>query len=432
MRRARTLRPPLLTALLLFAGASVWTSAASLAPPHVYLKDFIQEYLLGKAALGGVNPYLPLPVLARHFISPPPVIALDHPTPHPPPVALLSLPLALLSYERAAAVWFVFEVVCVFAAARLLVGGLASPSWAKTLSGGALLLCWHPFWEELGMGQINTLLLVLLAAAWRDLRAGRDVRGGVWLGLMLALKMMAWPLAVYLLLERRWRAAAAVAATAAAAYGGAALLVGAGHFADYFRQVGGVAALYRHNGGNISFWSFGYRLFEGTRGEVEVLPFFYSPALARLTSFALPAAALAVALVAARRAAEFDTAFALLGGVSLLVNPVAWTHYLVLAALPLAVAARRLFTPDRSRPQVYLAALTALLLLVSRLNADHFLRQFAFRPAASPQVLTVAALPGLLTLIPVAGLLSLLWLVWRSESSPRATARGERLPSGGR
>jgi hypothetical protein len=426
MRRAKSLRPLVLTALLLLAGASVWTSAASLAPPHVYLKDFTQEYLLAKAALGGVNPYLPLPVLARQFISPTPVIALDHPTPHPPPVALFSLPLALVSYERAALVWFIFEIVCVFAAAHLLVGGLSSPHWAKTLACGALLLCWHPFWEELGIGQINTPLLVLLAAAWRDLRAGRDARGGVWLGLMIALKMMAWPLVIYLLLKRRWRAAAAVGAAAAAAYGGAALLIGAGHFADYFRQVGGVTALYRHNGGNISLWSVGYRLFEGTRGEVEVLPLFFSPTLARLTSFALPAAVLALALVAARRAAKFDTAFALLAGVSLLVNPVAWTHYLVLAALPLAVAARRLFVGDRARPQAYLAALTALLLLVSRLNADYFLRLFAFRSAASPPVLTVAALPGLLTLIPVAGLLCLLWLVWRSEVSP-ADARGEPL-----
>jgi hypothetical protein len=325
MRHARSPRPLTLFALLLLAGASVWTSAASLAPPHVYLKDFMQEYLLAKAALGGVNPYLPLPALARQFISPPPVIALDHPTPHPPPVAVLSLPLA-----------------------------------------------------------------------------------------------------VFLLVKRRWRAAAAVGATAAAAYGGAALLIGADHFADYFRQVGGVAALYRHNGGNISLWSVGYRLFEGTRGEVEVLPLFFSPALARIFSFALPAAALVVALVAARRAAKFDTAFALLAGVSLLVNPVAWTHYLVLAALPLAVAARRLSVGKRTRPQVYLAALTALLLLVSRPNADHLLRQFAFRPAASPPVLTVAALPGLLPLIPVAGLLCLLWLVWRFEEASPANTRGER------
>ena len=71
----------------------------SLLRPYVYQKDFIQEYLLSRAVLDGVDPYLSLPELALRFLGPLPNSVLQHPTPHPPPVAILSLLLGLISYD---------------------------------------------------------------------------------------------------------------------------------------------------------------------------------------------------------------------------------------------------------------------------------------------------------------------------------------------
>src|SRR5687768_4451483 len=39
-----------------------------LVPPLLYQVDFIQEYLLGRALLAGIDPYQPLPVLAAELM----------------------------------------------------------------------------------------------------------------------------------------------------------------------------------------------------------------------------------------------------------------------------------------------------------------------------------------------------------------------------
>jgi len=65
----------------------------SLSVPYIFQKDFIQEFLISKAVLGGVDPYLPLQKLADWILGPLPNPVFQHPSPHPPPVALLCLPL---------------------------------------------------------------------------------------------------------------------------------------------------------------------------------------------------------------------------------------------------------------------------------------------------------------------------------------------------
>src|SRR5262249_35149257 len=78
----------------------------------VYRKDFICEYLLAHALRAGVNPYLGLNDLAGvlHIALPAPIFA--HPTPHPPGLALFSIPLAWLTYLQAATAWFGLELAC--------------------------------------------------------------------------------------------------------------------------------------------------------------------------------------------------------------------------------------------------------------------------------------------------------------------------------
>src|SRR5262245_58336026 len=86
----------------------------------LYGKDFIQEYLMAKAILNDVSPYLPLPELIDKWIGYN-NFGLLHPTPHPPILGLLSLPLGFLSYETAAIVWLIFQVLCLSASIILLL-----------------------------------------------------------------------------------------------------------------------------------------------------------------------------------------------------------------------------------------------------------------------------------------------------------------------
>jgi glycosyl transferase family 87 len=67
----------------------------------------------------------------------------------------------------------------------------------------ALALAWAATVNSVQSANITVLITVLIAAAWHD----RDrVRGGLWAGLAVAVKLFAWPMLVWLAATRRWRA----------------------------------------------------------------------------------------------------------------------------------------------------------------------------------------------------------------------------------
>jgi hypothetical protein len=393
----------------------------SLLRPHVYKKDFIQEYLLAKAVLDGVDPYLYLPDLTLRLVGPVPNLILQHPTPHPPPVALLSLPLGLLSYEQAALVWFLFESACVLVAVYMLLRWLDKrPGLVLTLFVALLALAWSPFMEELVIGQLMTLLLVLLIAAWQALRAGDAIKGGVFLGCMIALKLMAWPVVIFLALRRNWRAVGAAGITALAANLAAALLMGFDRVVYFYREVSTIVSpLYRAHEGNFSAWTVGWRLFDGTGSPVlhgvQAPPLVSAPALARYVSFAAPVVLLGAGLALALRARSFDASFGVLVCVSILVNPVAWSHYLILASIPLVILGRRLLDLGLPRKESYALLALCLLLLIPRTELRRIILLLGGQElvaGASPDVPFASAL---LSFIPALAVLGLLWLVWRLD-----------------
>lgn len=151
-------------AILGFANMSMWWQ--SFYNQYIFKKDFIQEFLISKSVLVGVDPYLPLPVLADRFLGPLPNLIFPHPTPHPPPVALLCLPLGLMSYEHAAIVWFFFELICLSVSVVLLLRWLGVEK-RKTLASlsALLILVWTPITNELISGQLTALLFLLMVGA---------------------------------------------------------------------------------------------------------------------------------------------------------------------------------------------------------------------------------------------------------------------------
>src|SRR5574341_155745 len=245
-------------------------SLQSLLAPHVFKKDFVQEYLMVKAVLSGLNPYLPLPNLASRFIGPLPGLVFMHPTPHPPPVTLLCLPMGWLSYNQAAIVWFLFELSCISLSVILLL------RWSGVRSGVALasvsamlILVWGPFTEELLLGQLNALLLVLLIGAWLSLRSEKDFRGGLLVGGAIAIKLIAWPILVFLAVRRKWRAACAATMLPVTANLAASLLMGFDRVVRYYLDIGmAVSRLYHANEFNFSLWTIGWRVFEGTGSPI--------------------------------------------------------------------------------------------------------------------------------------------------------------------
>lgn len=293
------------------------------------------------------------------------------------------------------------------------------PALWKVAGIAVCAFIWDPLLDEFIIGQLNTLLLLLLTGAWLALRKGRG-GGGVLLGVVLSLKLMAWPIIIFLALRRDWRAAGTACVTTTLAHLVAAAAMGCGAVADYYVHVGAaVAGLYRAHGANFSAWSVGWRLFQGVSSSVvwsvTAPPLIYSPGAARVVSYALPAALLGAGLLFTRKAKHFDTAFAALICVSILVSPITWSHYLILAAIPLAVMLRSLLCRECPRGLRLFAIATGLVLLVPRLQMERFASFFATNASAPGQSVTVPFAAGLLTLLPAAGVLALLFLIVRLD-----------------
>jgi hypothetical protein len=394
--------------------------------PEIYRKDFIQEYLMAKAILKGVNPYLPLPDLASLCLS----VAdynnvanynvLKHPTPHSPVVGLLSLPLGFLSYEKAAIVWLVFELACLLIAICLVLRWWGKPFKAATaVALLGIALGWMPVIEDLWLGQLGACLLPLLLGAWLALRAERNVLGGALLGGVIALKLMAWPIVIFLALRRKWGGVVAAVVVAVVTNLLAMAALGVNCVKNYYFNIGPqIAAAYRSHDCNYSSWTLGERLFAGYGYHFAVPPLWPSATLASIGAYVVPSVILLFGLALALRASNFDTAFGLLIGVGILVNPVAWTHYLILAAIPIAIIARRLWEMGFPKRMSYLAFCLWLPSMVNNGGLAHFALLFTI--LTTPEgVHVIPAAAGLLTLIPAVALIGLLWLVWRLDRAPQ-------------
>src|SRR5207249_1240667 len=109
--------------------------------------------------------------------------------------------------EHAAVVWLLFELACLGMSAVLFLRILRVPAggW-RTLLITFLLIGWWPVANELRWGQLTLCLVAMFLGAWLALRRGRDIAGGILLGGLALLKLAGWPIVLWLLLQRRWKA----------------------------------------------------------------------------------------------------------------------------------------------------------------------------------------------------------------------------------
>jgi hypothetical protein len=409
----RFLRYFLLAALLLMGLLGLRFAFLSLAPPGVYMKDFIQEYLLAQAVVNGVNPYLPLPELADRFIGPLENPIFPHPTPHPPPVILLSVPLALISYERAALVWLLFEIVCFSGSIYLILGWRrqAATAWPILLTT-VVVMGWGPVVDGLVVGQLMSLLLLLLCAAWRLWRRDQWITGAILLGMAAALKLIVWPLTLLFLLYRQWRALAAFLITFIGANLLAGLLVGGHIVAYYYTTVGAeVEAIYRAHEENFAIWGLGWRLFVGTGSPfisgIQAPPLLLRPELAIYSSTLILLLFLSFVLLACLKTSRFEARLAILISAAVVASPIAWSHYLILLIIPFAIIGRYLSDLEFPRSATNWAGLLLLLMLWPRSELQRLVRLFAAPELGSEIFPAVPFAASLITLAPLLAVLSL-------------------------
>ncbi len=148
-----------------------------------------------------------------------------------------------------------------------------------------------------------------------------------------------WPLALFLIFRRHWQGAIALAATVAVGYAATTWRIGLQSQIAYFTEVlPAINETFRAYPENISVWTLGWRLFDGTGSSVVLAA--SAPPLVPLRAIA-PSASLVLALlvlllgtIAMCRIRHVGLGFSLAVCLGIMVAPVSWSHYLVLAVVP--------------------------------------------------------------------------------------------------
>lgn len=382
----------------------------SFSNPQIYWKDTNQLFLMGEAIRHGMSPYLPLSDLAKQWL--PLWEPYPYPSPYPPFVAVASRGFAEIGYRTTVWVNFSIEVLS-FALLCAVVMNWWGVRWLRwgTLLVGAMLFTCSPFTEDIRCGQVMAMLAAVLALAWLALRSGRDVTAGVLLGFFISVKLIAWPIVAFLLLRRRWGAVVAAGSVVFGANMLALAVLGFPVMLDYYSRVGGeVASLWRGYESNLSAWCWGDRVFRGCGWGFRVQPLVEAPLAAKVATWVFPLGILAGGMALALRARALDTAIGLLCVVSVLLSPVAWSFYVLLAVVPVAVLLKRM-SLSRAPAEAWGLAAAFLVLAVA---PQSFSQQIA-RAFGDPRTVSFAA--GLLLQLPNLGLLGLAWMLWRTDSS---------------
>ncbi|RKN49249.1 glycosyltransferase 87 family protein [Micromonospora endolithica] len=283
---------------------------------------------------------------------------------YPPFAALVMLPMAYLPWTAAIVVSVAATVVVTVVLFHWLIDPISRRAgwtrWYVLAVALCLAAAYEPMRETVNFGQVNMLLLFLVAVDMLRLLPAGNRWAGVAIGLATAIKLTPGIFIVYLLVTGRWRAAfTAIGAATAATVLAAAL------FPDASREFWTEALWNTGRVGELAFVSN-----QSLRGVVARLDPQQPSTLAWLV---LVAATLALWVWRSRRAAaagDEAAGLALTGAVMCLVSPVTWVHHLVwlLPALILLVDnAMAAPAAGRRRRVLLAAAAIGYVFLISRI-----------------------------------------------------------------
>ena len=236
---------------------------------------------------------------------------------YPAPANLAIVPLSLLPYGLAATLFTLLSIGAMVLALRLL----GVRDWRCF----ALALVSWPSLFALDLGAVGPLLLLGVAVAWRW-------REKLWppalaLAAIVVAKLFPWPLAVWLLVTRRWRAFALTALIGAVAMFGSWALIGFAGLAQYPQMLS-----------NATF------IQEGRASSLVavLLATGLSPGLTQMLAIAAGVGLLGLAWRFAQRPDGERQAFCLALVAALSASPIVWDHYMVLLFVPIALVSPRL------------------------------------------------------------------------------------------
>jgi hypothetical protein len=274
---------------------------------HIDAIDFHHEFWpASQRVLHGLSPYDRSWMNIRGGIA----------YPYPAFTAIAFVPLALLNH--ALADW-VFTAISI-AAALLTLRVLQVRDWR--LYG--LVLIWGPVINGWQNANLTLVLGLGIAYLWR--KRDNPLIAGALVAAMISLKPFVWPLGLWLLATRRYRALIYGAAFGLTLNVASWAIIGFNQIHAYSQVVSAVNNVMDKRG--YSIFSLVMRL-GGSHGLAYALG---------ITA----AAAAAIACLIVGRRGNTKSALALSIAVCLLATPVLWTHYFALLIVPLAIFRPRL------------------------------------------------------------------------------------------
>jgi hypothetical protein len=415
------LRYLLIGAVILMGLARLRITLLLLASPENYKeRDILQLYLMAKGLITGLNPYLPLNVLAEKFIGPFPYF--PHPAPYPPFDAILFSPLLAFNIRNAIIIWYILELLFLFAIACLI-----TVLWKGRLSGinaiiiFFIMLAWYPVMRELALGQLSILVALLFLAALVALHKGQRILAGVLIGLSIAIKVIAWPLIIYFIFKKDWKVVISSVITTIGLNLIALIVMGSSHFFEYYLQVSTqVTNFYKAELANVSIWSMGFRLFTGTGSQVFVNsliapPLFDLPKLAPYFSLVLAIIYLLAGMTLAIKSKDSDTGFAIMGCIIVAISPIVWDHYFVILITSMVIMIRMLVR--QSFPLEPTLIFTFILMLYFFFNEhirDLILSMNGRNELVHVNEYQITFTSSLIAILPMIELLILTLLLWQS------------------
>jgi hypothetical protein len=239
-----------------------------------------------------------------------------YPFVYPAPAAILMAPFGALPWSVAVGAFAVVALAAVVFALRVL----GVRDWRCY----GLALGWLPVASTTTLGALSTLLALGAALAWRYRDRRLVVAAAV--AAVVAIKVFLWPLLIWLVATRRFRAAATSAVMGVVLAVGSWAVIGFDGMLDYPRHIGEIAS--SQQGRSYSPYAL-----------LRSLGVSSGPARAALV--VLTVAAVAAIVVLARRSDGDRRAFAAAVGAALVVSPIVWLHYFVLLYVVMALYRRR-------------------------------------------------------------------------------------------
>ncbi len=278
-----------------------------MAHGHNFAGDFEHEYAPAvRRFLHGRDPYAPSTSS----------VAAGEAFPYTAAALLLAMPFALLGSAGALAFTF---VTITAAAATLRV--LEVRDWRCY----GLIYLWAPVVAGWATANFTLLAVLALALVWRD--RDRPLRAGLLIAVAVTLKPFVWPIGLWLLATRRYRAAGwALASTVLLNVVAFAAIGGAGQLDSYLRVSREVADHFLPT-------SYGLAAIATQAGV--------SLTVALGLSICVACAACAYGVSAGRAANERASLVAFVG-VMFLASPILWMHYLAVLLIPLVILHPRL------------------------------------------------------------------------------------------